>query len=276
MLCAKPFRPPGQMEFGCGQCAVCRINKSRLWQGRLLLESLTHKSSLFVTLTYSDEHEPENGFLSPGDLHAFLKKLRKKISFRYYAAGEYGEKFMRPHYHLVLFGDFKLQVKNGHYHVDVIAQCWKKGFIHIGELTHRSAAYITKYTLKNRWSKYDLDLAGLTPEFQRMSLKPGIGAPAMKQIAEDLMSGKGSALLAKLGDVPGSFKDEGKHYPFARYLQRFLRDQIGRDVQMPQAKILQLSSKKMLMDPMQRSKVREHHTIVAERRLNQAKRGKKL
>lgn len=241
-----------------------------------MLESMSHKTAVFVTLTYDEENEPENGFLSPEDLNHFLRTLRHRIKFRYYAAGEYGTQSFRPHYHLILFGDFKVEVKNNHFHVPQVSESWTKGFVHIGEFNARTAAYITKYTLKNRWSKYDLDMAGLPPEFQRMSLKPGIGGLMADTISENLMTSSGSAILAKLGDVPGRIKNDGRNLPVARYLQRRIRKNLGREEQMPQAKVLQLSHKRDTTAPEQRRHVRAHHQLVADRRLTKAQKRKKL
>lgn len=46
----------------CGQCAMCRMQRSREWANRIFLENELHDHGYFVTLTYSDwsllEHEP--------------------------------------------------------------------------------------------------------------------------------------------------------------------------------------------------------------------------
>ena len=40
----------------CGQCMACRLNKSRDWATRCVLEAKMHKDNCFVTLTYKDLH----------------------------------------------------------------------------------------------------------------------------------------------------------------------------------------------------------------------------
>lgn len=102
----------------CGQCIGCRLDRSRDWANRCMLELQYHRSAYFVTLTYNDEHvprsyysDPETGeafeslTLVPRDLQLFFKRLRKKVGkIRYFACGEYGDQTMRPHYHAIIFG----------------------------------------------------------------------------------------------------------------------------------------------------------------------------
>lgn len=42
----------------CGQCISCRLNKSRDWANRVMLEASEFKHNYFITLTYSDEYLP--------------------------------------------------------------------------------------------------------------------------------------------------------------------------------------------------------------------------
>lgn len=77
MLCKNPYMK-GVLAFGCGQCNPCRINRRRLWTHRIMLESLKHGDSSFVTLTY--ETLPSDGSLVPKDLQNFMKYLRMRVS----------------------------------------------------------------------------------------------------------------------------------------------------------------------------------------------------
>ena len=55
-------------EIPCGQCISCRLVYSRQWANRCALEMQYHKSNLFITLTYDDEHLPTkviNDFVDP-------------------------------------------------------------------------------------------------------------------------------------------------------------------------------------------------------------------
>lgn len=236
-----------------------------------MLEAATAKSALFVTLTYAPEMEPENGFLVPCHLKDFLKKLGRKNRIRYYAIGEYGEKTMRPHYHLALFCDLELKWKDGHLFNQEIVDAWSdqdksRGHVHIGQVTPASAAYMTRYVMKVKWDKYDLDMGGFPPEFQRMSLKPGIGAVAIDGMADALTTRKGAALLAARRDVPTEIVHQGRKYPLGRYLTRKYREQVG----MPKGVPSEVSLKRSLRrkeEPQQRRLRAKQHAQIAARRL---------
>lgn len=97
------FKP---ISLPCGKCIGCRLEHSRKWAVRCVLEASCHAQNCFVTLTYADEHLPPDGSLCKRDLTLFLKRLRKSRpgqKIRYFACGEYGERLRRPHYHLILF-----------------------------------------------------------------------------------------------------------------------------------------------------------------------------
>ena len=145
MMCKKPFlktpygvRPIdtilseqarlGSTPFPCGQCLHCRINRSRMWQHRILLEDSVSDRSCFVTLTYNEENLPKDRSLNIEDYQKFLKLLRyfTKRKIRYVLVGEYGKKDERPHYHAILFGV-------GEDESEVIEKSWKKGFILVGD-----------------------------------------------------------------------------------------------------------------------------------------------
>ena len=104
----------------CGKCIGCRLEYSRQWANRCMLELQYHDSSYFVTLTYNEEHvprsyygNPETGEALPSltlckrDFQLFMKRLRKRFSddtIRFFMCGEYGPTTFRPHYHAILFG----------------------------------------------------------------------------------------------------------------------------------------------------------------------------
>lgn len=184
-----------------------------------MLEQLKHNESCFCTLTYATEHLPESGSLSKRDLQLWLKRLRKEIptKIRYYAVGEYGDRTWRPHYHAALYGVSYLQAK-------IIEGTWKKGMIHIGELTKESAQYICGYVVKKLTNGKDPEvirkLAGREPEFCRMSLRPGIGASAMIDVADAVMS---STAMSIQSDVPGVLRHGPRLMPLGRYLKKKLR-----------------------------------------------------
>ena len=44
----------------CGQCVGCRLERSRQWAIRCAHEAQSHERNCFITLTYDNEHLPEN------------------------------------------------------------------------------------------------------------------------------------------------------------------------------------------------------------------------
>lgn len=142
----------------CGRCVECRLEHSRQWAMRCVHESSLYDENCFVTLTYDNKNLPENASLRKRDLQLFMKRLRKKFrkkKIRFFAAGEYGENFGRPHYHIILFGfDFPDKVRwstRGDFEVwrsNSLEEVWKKGNSEIGSVTFESAAYVARYVMK--------------------------------------------------------------------------------------------------------------------------------
>lgn len=239
--------------FPCRACDACKINDRRLWTNRILLESALHSSSVFVTLTYDDDHLPETqtaiGSLSPDDLKNFWKKLRKSISpkkIRYYAVGEYGDETFRPHYHAIVFGypscewgGTRKSSKVCCGPCEVIKSAWGKGHIELGDLTPESAQYCAGYTLKKMTKDDDPRLqrgnSFLHPEFSRKSLKPGLGAGMIPYLAAIPFS-----LDPVTDDVPSSVTHGKKTLPLGRYLRQRWRTHLGREKQQPKNAALQI------------------------------------
>ena len=195
MRCTSPFKKEvnGVMvELSCGQCMACRLNHARMWSIRISQEASLYKDNTFLTLTYDDEYLPKNKSLVKRDVQLFIKRFRKMIGskVRYFLCGEYGDRFQRPHYHVILFGvprDCKLfslrrtKAKGG-YRCSI--PCWKYGFAHVGSVTVDSANYVAGYItkkLKGRGSAEYYSSRGIEPEFVLMSRRPGIGADFFMQ-----------------------------------------------------------------------------------------------
>lgn len=159
--------PLGAMMLPCRQCIGCRLERSRQWATRLILERKFHEKACFLTLTYDDKHIPNNGSLNPSHLTSFFKALRARNSYygkkkiKYFACGEYGDKSQRPHYHVALFGQCDVAGDDAdrveeepsrsgerqYSHSDFTA-VWKHGRHRFSELSFESAAYIARYILK--------------------------------------------------------------------------------------------------------------------------------
>lgn len=237
MLCRNPF-VTGGAGYGCGQCFPCRVKRRRIWVHRILLEGMLYPNNSFVTLTYADEKLPDGMSLRLYDLQLFLKRLRSRLSpdkVRYFAVGEYGEQEGRPHYHLALFnyvgcvfGDYF--VYSGQrkrecmcLSCSFIRHVWSNGRIHQGVIERKSAQYIAGYTVKGMTRHDDERLGGKEPEFARMSLRPGIGADAMCNVARTIECYK----LAADGDVTSALRNGSRILPLGRYLRERLRLRVG-------------------------------------------------
>lgn len=208
-----------------------------------MLETMDHESSVFLTLTYDEDHFPENGSLNPRDLQLFVKRLRKRYApnrFRFYAVGEYGDKTERPHYHLALFGFPFCAYLNTRKAsscckvCDMVRETWGFGHVFLGTLEQSSARYICRYVLKKMTNPEDLRLNGRHPEFARMSNRPGIGLHAMDEVANTILK---HGLDKTLEDVPNSIRIGEKEWPLGHYLKQQLRRRIGRDAKAPECTI---------------------------------------
>lgn len=178
------YRDGKKQFFPCGKCYACRLNKRMEWTYRLSKELFVSYSAYFVTLTYDDSKlhyrvDKETGEMLPVlnkvDLQRFIKALRYYSKFRYFAVGEYGERTMRPHYHLLMFDlSRKAAMK--------IESVWANGNIHIGRVETSSIHYMTKDMMKPSTKTEVLGVKG----FRIMSTKPGIGS----KITDTLLNNK--------------------------------------------------------------------------------------
>ena len=198
------FRP-------CGNCIGCRLEYSRQWALRCYHEAFLNDDNSFLTLTYNNENLPDDKSLSKAELSGFIKRLRKKIEpikIRYFGCGEYGsQSTKRPHYHLCLFGyDFpdKEIIRHGSFTLSnsgktrrgkdnnlytskMLQKAWKKGFVTIGEVNFKTAAYVARYVTKKINGPKEQDhYQGKTPEFALMSRMPGIGKPFFEKYMNDI------------------------------------------------------------------------------------------
>lgn len=170
MQCVKPveiWHGSKRYIVPCGKCLCCLSNKRNDWVFRLQQEHKASKGALFVTLTYAPKYCPDE--LQKSHVQLFLKRLRKhekKTGIRYFAVGEYGTNYGRPHYHLLLF--------NCDLSGNTIRRSWCNragepfGIVHIGQVTAQSIAYCTKYVIQKG--------EGDKKPFTLMSRAYGLGA----------------------------------------------------------------------------------------------------
>jgi len=136
------------------------------------------------------------------------------------------------------------------------------GWVSMGEMNAERAAYVASYTVKkmfkprqfactkrkNRKNRELLDkearhhietplekadrlldekLDGRTPEFAKMSMKPGIGSNAVPWLADQHLTPEGSKALLDNSDVLPEFRHGGDRYPIGAYLANKVRERLG-------------------------------------------------
>lgn len=202
---------PGSVVIPCGHCIGCKLDYSRAWADRMMLELEVAKKAIFLTLTYNndnatwckfdDDGNPVLATLVKRDVQLFMKRLRKEFSdrtIRFYLAGEYGSRTLRPHYHLILFGigldDFPdkknigfNELQQAHFTSDRLAGIWSNGFILLSDVSWRTCAYVARYVTKKALKSdvgYISEITNQLPEFSLMSRRPGIGAPYLESHPE--------------------------------------------------------------------------------------------
>lgn len=231
MQCTSPFRiknpdrfkykrpdqtvGPLWLEVPCGHCLACRIARSREWALRLLCEMEFWDNAIFVTLTYDEDNVPKNGSLCPRDLTLFFKKLRKDLDkddrkCKYFACGEYGGRFGRPHFHFIGFG---LSAKDR----KLIKENWDKGIVHIGTVTYNSCRYVAGYVQKKLYGKGAeyYDEKGILPPFSRCS--KGIGERYVEKYWNKLWNNESLTVHGVPCGLPRYFKKKLDYDGFLNY-----------------------------------------------------------
>lgn len=175
---------------------------------RLIHESqVTAGDSICATLTYDDEHLPLGGSLRRADFVGFMRRLRKSLArkylglrVRFFAIGEYGGDFGRPHYHVILFGYFPRDARyraksrggNDEFCSEELSELWRHGFVSFQRFDAKAANYVTGYITDKphaiargrRGDNLSVIFDSCTgeilgrrePEFMVQSRRPGIGA----------------------------------------------------------------------------------------------------
>lgn len=237
------------VDIPCRKCIGCRLDYSRQWADRLMIELQRHETAFFVTLTYDDEHldhlrcvdlstgeiEPFAS-LSKRDCQLFMKRLRKEhkklypdLHLMYYLAGEYGDTTYRPHYHAIIYDlrldDLKLwNQKDGfvYWTSDWLDGIWKNGRCIVAQVTWETCAYTARYIVKKQYGKKAQEeyyKNGLQPEFSLVSTKPGIAREYFFQnvLPTDLMYKRQNFLFIQTSEG-------GKKVSFPKYWDRLFAD----------------------------------------------------
>lgn len=198
-----------EIRINCGQCIGCRISKQSAWVMRCYAESREHKRSIFATLTYDDDNLNPRQELEYKDFQLFLKRLRKSAGkrraspFRFFVAGEYGERTNRPHWHALLFGYdpvdsvrySSVYSKHPLFTSQELSEAWGKGLATFGEVNEQTIRYTAGYIVNRHSAESERYIRvcpetgetwSVVPEFARMSLKPGIGAEWLRKYYKDI------------------------------------------------------------------------------------------
>lgn len=172
-----------ELVVPCGKCAFCSHRKQNALIFRAWNHNRYYMHSLFVTLTYNDEHYIDNPDVCKDDIQKFFKRLRRYIvddygceQVTYLVTCERGTLHGRLHFHFLLWWNGSVsysRVKSA------IRKAWRfpardllqssfcpekksqVGFIYFGQVTNKSITYCTKYSIKDlgnncifiHWSK---------------------------------------------------------------------------------------------------------------------------
>lgn len=196
-------------DISCGQCVGCKLSRAHMWATRICHEaqmvSEAGGGSCFVTLTYNEANLPADLSLNVRDWQLFAKKLRNRCgAFRFFTCGEYGDDYLRPHYHGIFFGiDFskdRIPIgTNEHgdrkYYSPELSDIWGKGNCELGSVSWQSASYCAGYIVTKangdfaevKYRRSDGQRTWMVkPEFSVMSRRPGIGASWFDKYKKDV------------------------------------------------------------------------------------------
>lgn len=189
---------PDAICIPCGQCLGCRLDYSRAWADRMLLELISNnQAAIFLTLTYrnsdipyavDDSDVPVSFSLCYRDVQLFLKRLRKcfcEKKIRFVFAGEYGSRTKRPHYHAIIYGltldDFPArrvvgvnELSQSYFSDSALENLWGKGFVAFSSVTYKTCAYVSRYNVKKIYGDGAMPSEYAAKPFLQMSRRPGI------------------------------------------------------------------------------------------------------
>lgn len=183
----------------CGRCIGCKLDKAKTWALRCMHEAKFHTESCWLTLTYDEQHLPqENGYskLVRSDLQKFIKRLRKAgCKFKYFGCGEYGDRTGRCHFHIILFGyrptDLEVykRSKEGFimYNSAFLQKKWKNGFVVVADVSFDTAGYTARYSMKKQFkTKIVNPNEEVYKPFLCMSTRPAIGKDWYNSFKDDV------------------------------------------------------------------------------------------
>lgn len=203
----KAINSQNPIEFPCGTCTGCRLSKLEDWATRCTHEAQMHASNCFITLTYANEHLPEDYSVNKRTWQLFFKRLRKQLpQVRFFACGEYGDENLRPHYHALIFGWNFVKDRTFHstsetggrqYESPTLSNAWPYGRALLSDFEPSLAGYCSGYVMKKiggdpaadhytRVHPLTLRFVKVEPEFALQSRNPGIGSTWFDRFKSDI------------------------------------------------------------------------------------------
>lgn len=185
----------------CNNCYMCRMAKAQSISTRMKYEAKRliwlGKGSSFVTLTLSDfwlnlthikhsytgsRYSLNKDFAKNFYHNLYMRLSRKGYDFKLFLCGEYGDKFSRPHYHMIVCGVPANEL------APILYNMWLFGKIDCQTAGSKSFDYVTKYILKQqkRENVRLYKMYGLEPPFSIRS--QGIGYQYMLENRDMLQS----------------------------------------------------------------------------------------
>lgn len=246
-------------DVPCGKCPSCLSNKRQSWAFRIEQELKSSCSAHFITLTYDDEHcktknkddsvrlmskvdflKGKKPTLSKYDLRCFLKRLRQfeyrevysfqsypyerlgvkeNSKIRYFAVGEYGGTYGRPHYHMLIFNMLDETLNK-------LTEIWGNGFVDVGKVESRSIMYCVSYVVNPDYAP-----EGCEKTFSWMS--KGIGK---SYLTEEMVKYHkyGENFLSHTGDIftalPRYYRDKiFNNYEKTKYREKITMEIAAKD-----------------------------------------------
>ena len=185
----KAFDQNTRIQIPCGKCDICRFKKAREIGVRAYLESLDHQRNGYLTLSFDDEHLPEQ--VTHEEINHFIDNLSemsgREKPIRHLACGEYGSEdyTARPHYHLITFGFDWLggadRIGNSFHINRAVTMAWGKGHVQCNLFEPGAAFYVAGYVAKKFGDEDGFVTWTKTP--------PALGMHRAEKHKEDLMKG---------------------------------------------------------------------------------------
>jgi len=176
---------PAKIPVPCGKCPYCLQRRANNWVFRCMQEAKVSDSSIWCTFTYETPPMTKTNMMTLRKrcFQLFIKRLRRSLplaNIKYYACGEYGDTYERPHFHAIIFNA----------DADSIEKAWNRyvdgtirnGFVTFDEVNERTVMYTAKYMNKGKLiPKFEGDIR--LPEFQLFSKGLGISYLTEAKIA---------------------------------------------------------------------------------------------